>query len=281
MISALVLLAIQGSSECLQQDAARIQKHLFETEAALRANPPAGLSDEQMSARLRNLDHLHEYAVRDVVPVNDRFSRPEPFFIDAVGTRCAMAALIEQEGGAALVQRIARERNNARVHELVDEPELVAWLERNGMTADEAARVQPSYWFCGPSRQYAVCVEADNAVEVTSVSSDDAGLHCTVDRVLRLDGGWSTGDELLIERGRNDGHALGPLDAVLSPGQRLFLHAKGGRVINVSPIASDAGIFFYADRRCSDHPSIGWDDATRWMGLRYEVCAANCSVQTS
>jgi hypothetical protein len=68
-----------------------------------------------------------------------------PYFIDADGTRCAMAHLIECAGDSGLVARVARTRNNARVRELADDPELVAWLDRNGITLREAARIQPQY----------------------------------------------------------------------------------------------------------------------------------------
>ena len=44
-----------------------------------------------------------------------------------------MAHLLELGGEGALVERIARERNHARVRELVDEPRLLAWLEAAGL----------------------------------------------------------------------------------------------------------------------------------------------------
>jgi len=66
-------------------------------------------------------------------------------FVDEHGTRCAMAYLIERSGEPTLVSRIARTRNLARIRDLAGDPELVAWLDRNGITIAEAARIQPAY----------------------------------------------------------------------------------------------------------------------------------------
>jgi len=70
--------------------------------------------------------------------------------VDRYGTRCAMAYLIEQSGGGDLVARVAATHNNARIPELRSDPELGAWLWRNGMTLEEAARIQPAYDGCCP-----------------------------------------------------------------------------------------------------------------------------------
>jgi hypothetical protein len=56
-----------------------------------------------------------------------------------------MAHLIEASGGGELVARVASERNGAYVRELADEPELVSWLDRNGISLAEASAIQPSY----------------------------------------------------------------------------------------------------------------------------------------
>ena len=73
-----------------------------------------------------------------------RFSdRAMPYFIDADGTRCAMAHLLELGGAAALVARIANEKNNAFVEELANGQELPAWLDASGLSVAEAARIQP------------------------------------------------------------------------------------------------------------------------------------------
>src|SRR5437870_1560004 len=127
-------------------ETARIRAHLDSVERELRAKDVAALTPAQRAARLRNLDVLHRYWVRGVFPLNTDFpSQRVPYFIDRYGTRCAMAYLIEQSGHGDFVARVAATHNNARIWELQDNPALVAWLDQNGMTLAEAARVQPSY----------------------------------------------------------------------------------------------------------------------------------------
>jgi hypothetical protein len=50
-----------------------------------------------------------------------------------------MAYLIEEAGDTDFVVRVANTNNNATISDLKDDPELVAWLDRNGLTLDEAA----------------------------------------------------------------------------------------------------------------------------------------------
>jgi len=130
-------------------ETARIRTHLAVVERELRAKDVSSLTVAQRAARARNLDVLHEYLMRGIFPRNTDFPGERvPYFIDRYGTRCAMAYLIEQSGHGDLVARVAATHNNARVRELQDDPALVAWLDQNGMTLAEAARVQPSYGGC-------------------------------------------------------------------------------------------------------------------------------------
>lgn len=83
-------------------------------------------------------------------PKNRRFpGRMLPHFIDEGGVRCAMAHLMDATGAATrdFVQHVARSANYARIPELAGVPALVAWLDANGLTLAEAARIQPTY--CG------------------------------------------------------------------------------------------------------------------------------------
>jgi hypothetical protein len=127
-------------------ETARVRAHLARVESALRGRDASRWTAEQRRARLRNLDQLHAYWTAGVFPHNhDFYGERMPYFIDRHGTRCAMAFLIEQSGALALVRRVAATANNARVRDLASDPELVAWLDRAGMTAAEAAWVQPEY----------------------------------------------------------------------------------------------------------------------------------------
>jgi len=127
-------------------ETARIRTHLATVEGELRAKDVSSLTVAQRAARARNLDVLHEYWVRGIFPRNTDFPGERvPYFIDRYGTRCAMAYLIEQSGHGDFVARVAATHNNARIWELQDDPALVGWLDQNGMTLAEAARVQPQY----------------------------------------------------------------------------------------------------------------------------------------
>lgn len=127
---------------------ARIQTHLERVERELRSRDVMHLSPSQRAARTRNLNSLRDYRQRGVFPHNHDFGdRRMPYFVDRHGTRCAMAHLIERSGGSDLVRRVATTGNNARVRELAGDPELLAWLEREGLTVDEAASIQPEYGY--------------------------------------------------------------------------------------------------------------------------------------
>jgi hypothetical protein len=127
-------------------ETARIRARLAAVERNLRAKDVSALPPGEQVARSRNLDVLHEYWVRGVFPKNTSVPGARvPFFVDRYGTRCAMAYLIEQSGRGDLVARVAATNNNARIRDLKADPELVAWLRENGLTAGEAALIQPSY----------------------------------------------------------------------------------------------------------------------------------------
>src|SRR5437879_10736852 len=127
-------------------DTGRIRAHLAIVEAELRTKDVSALTPAHREARARNLDVLHEYWVRGAFPVNTDFpGQRVPYFVDRYGTRCAMAYLIEQSGHGGLVARIATTHNTAHIRDLKDDAELVAWLRENGLTAAEAARIQPEY----------------------------------------------------------------------------------------------------------------------------------------
>lgn len=127
-------------------ETARIRARLAAVERNLRGKDVSALPPGERVARLRNLDVLHEYWVRGVFPKNTNVPGARvPYFVDRYGTRCAMAYLIEQSGRGDLVARVAATNNNARIRDLKADPELVTWLRENGLTAGEAALIQPSY----------------------------------------------------------------------------------------------------------------------------------------
>lgn len=127
-------------------EVARIQAHLAAVERELLARDVSHLTPDQRAARARNIAVLRGYRERGIFPHNHDFAGERvPYFVDEHGTLCAMAYLIQQSGSGDLVSRVAATANNARIPELAGDRELVAWLDANGLTLAEAARVQPSY----------------------------------------------------------------------------------------------------------------------------------------
>jgi hypothetical protein len=124
----------------------RLEQHFTVVEQELLARDVSALSAEQRAARARNIQVLREYARAGVFPHNHDFDDARmPYFRDPHGTLCAMAYLIAQSGNTELVDRVARTNNNAFIRELASDPDLIAWLERNGLSVAEAARIQPTY----------------------------------------------------------------------------------------------------------------------------------------
>jgi hypothetical protein len=138
---------VLGAVAAPDPEVERIQRHLATVEAELRA-AEVDLTLGRLAARAVAIERLHRYRLAGVFPHNHDFAARTPYFIDEHGTRCAMAYLIEEAGGAELVAAVRASRNNAYVRELADEPALIAWLDRNGLTVAEAARIQPSYDPC-------------------------------------------------------------------------------------------------------------------------------------
>jgi len=139
-----------------RSEAKRIWNHLWEAERAARRSATA-LDPLKRRVRGLLLDELARYRRAGRFPRNYEFrTHRVPYFVDPHGTRCAVAHLLDIGGKPALVEKIARTRNNARVHELADEPELVRFLAAAGLTLEEAARIQPGYscshdWHSTPS----------------------------------------------------------------------------------------------------------------------------------
>jgi hypothetical protein len=121
---------------------ARLRAHFDSAERELRAREVPGLTPTQRVARARLLDILGSYRRRGIFPRNTDFpDRDMPTFIDYWGKRCGVAYLMEQTGNEDMVLRIAATRNNARVPELRDDPEVGRWLAANGITLAEATRI--------------------------------------------------------------------------------------------------------------------------------------------
>lgn len=141
----------RSADEATRADALRITAHLRTVEVELLAADISGLSPDQLGARARNIAVLREYRTAGVYPHNHDYpDGRRPYFRDEHGTLCAMAFLIWRSGERELVERVAQTNNNAYIRDLAADPALVAWLDRNGLSVAEAARIQPTYQPAAP-----------------------------------------------------------------------------------------------------------------------------------
>jgi hypothetical protein len=202
----------------MADEVTRIREHLLGAIIAVGARPVDDLSPSQRASRALLLGQLIRYAVagrfpKNIVPGTDM----TPTFVDHEGTRCAMACLIEHTGERRLVDRVASNANHAYVRELAADPTLVAWLVEHGLSAEEAARIQPGY--CGTPGLECVC-------ETTFVSAGDlmAGVvqadgSLLVDEVYKTASGIAVGDRLDVVYNA----------AAFEEGQRVFAdQGEGG-----------------------------------------------------
>jgi MYXO-CTERM domain-containing protein len=183
-----------------QRERTRVARHLWRAERVSSQRCVSKLSPVQRTVRRLLLAELRNYRLAGLFPENPQFAEPTPFFVDGRGTRCAVAHLLEFGGEGDLVRRIARERNNARVVELTDEPRLTAWLDASGLTLDEAALIQPSY--CGEEDPNCLCSNrAAGYLEATTTTYPRDGLATAEVKAIhgQVEPGLEVGSEILVQ----------------------------------------------------------------------------------
>ncbi len=136
------------------REVARLRAHFAQVDLELTARDVSHLTPPQRQARQTHIDRLRAYAAAGQFPKNTHHpGEYVPYFVDDRGTRCAMGFLIEQSGSGEFVNRVRQRLNFAYIADIASDPELGpelrVWLEANGLSLDEAARIQPGY--DGPS----------------------------------------------------------------------------------------------------------------------------------
>lgn len=113
----------------------------------LAARNVGDLSEVRLANRDKLLEELARYRDIGEFPRNYDFPGERvPYFIDRkTGTRCAVAFLLESTGRGDVVQRVVATNNNVWVPQLAGDAEFTAWLDENGLTLAEAARIQVPY----------------------------------------------------------------------------------------------------------------------------------------
>lgn len=100
--------------------------------------------------RARHLDQLHAYWQQGEFPQNELSPRIANVFRDDIGRLCAVANMIQKDGGNdALIDQTARDNNMIRLADVESGP-LYDWILTSGFTQEEIAMIQVPYM---PPRQ--------------------------------------------------------------------------------------------------------------------------------
>ena len=134
----------------IDAERSRLTAHFDSVTGILGATDVSRLTSLERGNRERALRHLVDYRDRGVFPHNHDFpGMPVPYFRDRHGVLCAMAYLIDRSGRGDIVDLVEARMNNGWIAELASDsvigPVLVEWLEENGISAREAAMIQPAY----------------------------------------------------------------------------------------------------------------------------------------
>ena len=134
----------------IDAERSRLTAHFDSVTGILGATDVSRLTSLERRNREQALRHLVDYRDRGVFPHNHRFPEMRvPYFRDRHGVLCAMAYLIDRSGRGDIVDLVEARMNNGFIAGLASDsvigPVLVEWLEENGISAREAAMIQPTY----------------------------------------------------------------------------------------------------------------------------------------
>lgn len=173
---------------CRRLDDVRIREHLRRTEAALHEAEHDHLTAAQRRRRATALDRLAEYRVRGEFPRNRSAAGRTPLFVGGDGTPCAMAYLLLADGRGDLVAAVMNEDPTAAIEDLPADHPVVEWVEANGLTRAEAARIQPTYpdgvqfaTTCGPVPCWVAGAVATVVGTGVAAAAEYAGYRLAVD----------------------------------------------------------------------------------------------------
>ena len=151
MGTALPLRVRLASRLAAEREKLRVRRHLARVERDLSASGDGHLPPALRERRRENLRRLRAYIARGRFPRNATAPGARvPVFRDARGALCAVGHLVALSGRADLVDAVAAADNHVRIPDVRDGP-LLDWIDANGLTQEEAARIQPSYDWGGYS----------------------------------------------------------------------------------------------------------------------------------
>lgn len=139
------------------------------------ADPPRPQEDLRATLaknRARHLDQLHDYWMAGAFPKNEVSSVITNIFRDSEGHLCAVANMIQKDGGNdALIDETARAHNTIRLADVSAGP-LYDWILTSGFTQEEIAMIQVPYM--SPQR---MSEEAERGRLVERLSAVEARLR--------------------------------------------------------------------------------------------------------
>ncbi|HEX6884649.1 MAG TPA: HEAT repeat domain-containing protein [Planctomycetota bacterium] len=139
----LSLAPAQSSQEVVDPATERARAHYAAVLEELAAADVSHLSPAQLGARLALIAELSAYRERGDFTRNTDFPGARvPYFVDAEDRLCAVATLLSVSGEDALVRGVAVANNHVWVSELAGDEAFARWLAQNGLTFEEAVRIQ-------------------------------------------------------------------------------------------------------------------------------------------
>ena len=155
-----------------------IQKHLSIVESTLRKRTTDHLSIEQKSNRIKMLDVLNSYWRNGVFPKNIYHKDRTPYFIDHLGTHCAVGHLLKSSGFGNVAKDISELNNYIQVNQIKDK-RIDEWTSLYGFSKSELAWIQPFYCnghelFVSEFKYAEVGEDINEFVEIVSIGGYDS-----------------------------------------------------------------------------------------------------------
>jgi hypothetical protein len=100
-----------------------------------------------LAARVVQLQRLAAYRDRGIFPLNEgQSTHAVPIFVDRHGTACAVGHLMRCSGWTNAVDSIHKSNNLVYVPD-APQSAIAAWVRTSGLTFEEAALIQPDYFW--------------------------------------------------------------------------------------------------------------------------------------
>lgn len=154
----------------------RIQTHLSYVEQILRAASVHRLTRKQQRNREVVLGLLHNYWSTAVFPKNYDHPGRRPCFIDRDGNICAVGYLIEKTESRQLAEKINKKHQYAFLLDMKEEV-IRQWADKNGLTEEECAMIQPSYGYVPTDQTYHVPIKTGYGISSGLVGGLNVGIN--------------------------------------------------------------------------------------------------------